>query len=146
MSESVQAVVHRYMDHGNGGFSNLTLPSGDRIFLSLSPKGLRIHKLILWGRVPGKTLYVANAGEVAQMVKVVARDIARLPKLPDKAAMDSFLVIATAAIRDPSVYRDKPLDEDENATTWLAVLTRAALAEPDAAGVVRRLQRAAATP
>jgi hypothetical protein len=146
MSEQVAAAVHRYMDRGEGGFANLTLPSGERVFLSLTPRGLRVHNLILWGRVPGKTLYVAGAGEVVQMVKVIARDIARLPKLPAKAAMDSFLVIAARAINDPSVYRGKPLDEDENTTTPLAVLTRGALAEADATSVVRRLQRAAATP
>ena len=146
MAESIQAVVHRYIDRGDGGFANLILPSRERVFLSLSPKGLRVHNLILWGRVPGRTLYVGDAQQVAQMVKVIARDIARLPKLPDKVAMDSFLVIATAAIKDPSVYRGKPLGEDENTTTPLAVLTRAALAEPDAAGLVRRLERAAATP
>jgi hypothetical protein len=146
MPEPAPAAVHRYADRGEGGFSNVTLPSGERVFLSLTPKGLRVHNLILWGRVPGKTLYTAGAGEVAQMVKVIARDIARLPKLPNDAAMNSFLVIAARAIKDPSVYRGKPLDEDENTTTPLAVLTRGALAETDAAGVVRRLQRAAATP
>src|SRR5690606_3241234 len=109
--------VHRYMDRGNGGFANLSLPSGERIFLSLSPKGLRVHNLILWGRIPGRTLCVADARQVDQMVKVIARDIARLPKLPDKAAMDAFLVVAMAALKDPSVYRGKPLDEDENTTT-----------------------------
>ncbi len=134
------------MDRGSGGFANLSLPSGERIFLSLSPKGLRVHNLILWGRIPGRTLCVADGRQVDQMVKVIARDIARLPKLPDKAAMDAFLVVAMAALKDPSVYRGKPLDEDENTTTPLAVLTRGALAEQDAAAVVRRFERAAATP
>lgn len=147
MSDSVGAAVHRYMDRGaGGGFANLTLPSGERVFLSLTPKGLRVHNLILWGRLPGRALHVATSAEVAQMVRVLVRDIANLPKLPDKAAMDSFMVTALSGLKDPGAYGRYPLDEEDNPITDLAVLTRAALAEPDAAGLVRRLSRAAATP
>jgi hypothetical protein len=142
----VTAQIDRYMDRGSGGFANLILTSGERIFLSLSPKGLRVHNLILWGRIPGRTLYVADAAAVAQMVKVFVRDVESLPKLPDKAAMDSFLVTAMSGIKDPATYGRYPADEEGNPMTTLAVLTRGVLDEPDQAGVVRRLSRAAATP
>ncbi len=95
----------------------------------------------------GRTLHKADAGAVARMVTVLARDIARLPKLPANAEMQSFLTIATAAISDPGVYARHPArDEEGEAMTTLQMLTRAALGEADAAGVVRRLQRASATP
>lgn len=140
------AHVDRYMDRGSGGFANLILPSGERVFLSLSPKGLRVHNLILWGRIPGRTLHAAEPAAVAQMVRVFAREIDRLPKLPDKAAMDSFLVTAMAGLQDPGTYGRYPADEDGNAMTPLAALTRGVLDELDQASVVRRLSRAAATP
>ena len=140
------ATVHRYNDRGAGGFANLTLPSGERVFLSVAPSGLRIHRLVLWGRIPGKTLHTTDAATLAHLVAVLERDIASLPKLPDKAALHAFLAIATRAISDPSVYGSNPHDEEGETTTRLAVLTRAALAEPDAESLVRRFQRAAATP
>lgn len=140
------AHIDRYMDRGDSGFANLVLPSGERAFLSLSPKGLRVHNLILWGRIPGRTLYVADAAAVARMVKVLARAIETLPKLPNKAALDSFLVTAAQALSDPGVYGRYPPDEDGHPITTLAMLTRAVLDAPDQAEVVRRLSRAAATP
>ena len=74
-----------------------------------------------------------------------SRDIDRLPELPREAAIDAFLTMATAAIKDPSTYRPSAAGDDTPMSN-LAVLTRAALAEPDAASLVRRLERAAATP
>lgn len=142
----MSAQLDGYLDRGPGGFANLILPSGERTFLSLSPKGLRVNNLIWRGRLPGRTLHKATAAEVAHAVKVLERDLAGCPKLPDKAAMDSFLVIAMQAIQDPGVYGRYPHDEEGETTTPLAVLTRAAMGETDQAGVVRRLSRAAATP
>lgn len=142
----MMAKIDNYLDRGASGFANLILPSGERVFLSLSPKGLRINNLIWKGRLPGRTLHKAGAEEVARMVRVIQKEAATLPKLPDKAAMDSFLVIATQAINDPGVYGRNPKDEEGETTTPLAMLTRAALNEPDQASVVRRLSRAAATP
>lgn len=146
MTEVRQAAVRGYLDRGPSGFANILLPSGEGVFLSLAASGLRLHRLILWGRWPGRRLHTCDADAMAQTVRVLARDIATLPKLPDKAALDSFLVIAARAISDPSVYREYPHDEEGETMTPLAVLTRAALAEPDSDALARRLRRAAATP
>lgn len=140
-------VVDKYLDRGDkGGFANLVMPSGERAFLSLSAKGLAIHNMILWGKVPGKGLYKANAEEVARMVRYLGRDPTVLPKLPDSAAMDSFLLTAARAISDPSVYSKLPLDEDGFPMTHLTVLTRTALSEQTRDGLIRRLTRAASMP
>lgn len=146
MADPVLATINGYIDRGPSGFANLTLPSGEPLFISVSRKGLRLHHIILWGYWPGRTHFKANAAQLGQMVRVLARDVAKLPKLPDKAAMDSFLVIATRAITDPSVYQEYQRDEEGEPITTLALLTRAALGEPDVAGIVRRFSRAAATP
>ncbi len=147
MVTTAAAVVVRYNDRGDkGGFANLLMANGDRVFLSLGAGGLSIHNLILWGRLPGRSVYNASADDVSRMVRALARDVATLPKLPDNAAMDSFLLTAARAIADPSVYRRFPLDEDGFPMTHLTVLSRAAIAEPDRDAVVRRLTRAANTP
>lgn len=140
------AELDRYLDRGASGFANLILPSGQRTFLSLAAKGLQVNNLIWKGRLPGRTLYKADAAAVARMVTIFGREVERLPKLPDKAAMDSFLVIAMQAIKDPGVYGRNPKDEEGETTTPLAILTRAVLDEPDQEALVRRLSRAAATP
>jgi hypothetical protein len=147
MATTAPAVVVRYNDRGDkGGFANLLMANGDRTFLSLGVSGLSIHNLILWGRLPGRSVYTASADAVSQMVRVLARDVGSLPKLPDNAAMDSFLLTAARALADPSVYKQLPLDEDGFPMTHLTVLTRAAIAESDRDAVVRRLTRAANTP
>lgn len=140
-----QPIVHRYLQRGTGGFVNLSLTSAERIFISVAKGGFRAHRLVFWGRLPGRTLYVADAGTRDRIVAVLARDIDRLPKLPEHAEMMAFLVNATAALTDPGFYGSQPKDENGDPTTELAVLTRAALAEPDAAALVRRLERASMT-
>lgn len=139
------ADVRNFVQRGAGGFANLALPSGEGVFISVATSGFRLHRLILWGRLPGRSLFVADIRTQDRIVAVLARDIARLPKLPASAELQAFLVTATAAISNPDTYRSNPHDEAGEATTTLAVLTRAALAEPDTAALVRRYQRAAAT-
>lgn len=147
MNDKTLAVVESYLDRGDkGGFANLVMPSGERAFLSLSPKGLAVHNMILWGKVPGRGVYKATHDEVVRMVRHLAQDLASLPKLPDKAAMDSFLLTAARAISDPSVYSKLPLDEDGFPMTHLTVLTRAALAEQTRDALIRRFTRASNTP
>ena len=138
------ATLNRYNDRGASGFANLTLDSGERIFISLAAAGLRVHRLILFGRIPGRTLHVADAASVRQAAKVLVRDLGRLPPLPDGAAMDSLLAGAITALK--TAASGIAVGEDRTPTTVLEILTRAALAEPDAAAFVRRLSRAAVTP
>jgi hypothetical protein len=139
------AILHRYLDRGHGGFANIALPSGERVFLSLAVNGLRLHRMHLWGLIPGKTLYVADAAALVRMCHALARHLTLLAKLPAGPAMDSFLVTASEAIANPEAYSHRPQDEDGHPMTNLVVLTRAALAAKDAESLVRRLSRAAAT-
>jgi hypothetical protein len=42
--------LHKYIERGPGaGFANLTLPSGERLFLALAKGGLSLHPLYLRG-------------------------------------------------------------------------------------------------
>lgn len=142
----VKPSVHNYLERGAGGFANVSLASGERIFLSLAASGLRVHRLIWNGRLPWGKLLTLSADEVRRMVRTLGREIGALPELPKEAAMQAFAVAATQAIADPGVYGRQPLDGEGFPVTSLALLTRAALAEPDAAALVRRLSRAAVTP
>jgi hypothetical protein len=145
MPRSSAPVVHTCRERGAGGFANLTLASGERILISIAVNGVRVHRVILWGRIPGRTLHVAGAAHLAQAVKVIGRDIDRLPQLPDSAAMDALLTSAIATLNDAQLRRGA-VDGDGRPLSALTVLTRAALAAPDAAAFVRTLSRAAATP
>jgi hypothetical protein len=142
----VKPSVRNYLERGAGGFANVSLASGERIILSLAASGLRIHRLIWNGRLPWGRLLAASADEVRRMVRSLGRELDTLPELPNDAAMQAFAVAATQAISDPAIYGRQPLDEAGFPATSLAVLTRAALAERDAASLVRRLSRAAVTP
>lgn len=145
MASPTAPVVHTYLERGAGGFANVTLASGERILISVAANGLRVHRLILWGRVPGRTVHVANAAELRQAVTVIARDVDRLPKLPDAAAIDALLTDAIAALKNATPLRG-PRDSDGATLSALAVLTRAALGAADAPSFARTLSRAAATP
>jgi hypothetical protein len=80
------------------------------------------------------------------MVRSLGRDLDTLPELPTNAAMQPLAVAAAQAISHPSIYGREPLDEGGFPAASLAVLTRAALGERDAASLVRRRSRAAVTP
>lgn len=138
------AILEKFNDRGASGFATIMLPSGERVFLSLAKSGLRIHRLILGGWFPGGKLFAADAATVRRVARVFARDLDRLPALPDWAAMDSFLAGAIRLIGDPSAAGAAPVADDATSTS-LHVLARAALAEPDAAALARRFERAAAT-
>jgi len=139
------AKLHKYIERGHGvGFANLTLPSGERIFLSLAKGGISVHPLYLAGLVPGRALYRADASAFAHAVDVLARDLDRFPELPNDAAMQAFLVGATAALTDPDVFSKGPSDGNLPLTP-LSIVTRAALEQEDSAALVRLLTRSANT-
>lgn len=143
-ASAADSALNKFHDRGRSGFANLTLASGQRIFLSLAKSGLRVHPLIFRDWLPGRRLFAADADTVAAIVRVLARDVDRLPELPEWAAMDSFLAGAIRSIKDPRAAAAAPIAGDATSTP-LAVLTRAALAQPDSAALVRRFTRAAAT-
>jgi hypothetical protein len=69
-------ILHRFDDRGQGGFSNITLASGERIVISVAAAGVRIHRLIFFGRIPGRTLHVSDAATTARACAVLARSVA----------------------------------------------------------------------
>jgi hypothetical protein len=140
-------VLHRFLERGaGGGFANVTLASGECIFISLAPTGIRIHRAMFFGRLPGRTLHAANAAALTRATQVIARSIGDLPKLPNSAAMDSFLTVAAASLVRPGSITGGLVDEDAFPMTQLQVVTRLTLASGDAGDLVRRLTRAANTP
>jgi hypothetical protein len=141
------AMLQRYVDRGASGFAKLTLRSGERILISLAASGLRIHRLMLFGLIPGRTLAVLDAGAVERVSTALGREAASLPDLPEKAGFAAFLASAEAAIADPAAYRLSPAAAgDTLPPTRLALLTRAALAATDGEAFARRITRAAAMP
>jgi hypothetical protein len=142
----VKPTVHNYLERDPGGFASISLLSGERVFLSLAASGLRLHRVIWNGWLPWGKLLSASPDEVRRMVRTLGREIDALPELPKDAALQALTVAATRAISDPSIYGRQPLDGEGFPASSLSLLTRAALAERDAAGLVRRLSRAAVTP
>ena len=137
------ATLHKYIERGPGaGFANLTLPSGERLFLSLAKGGISVHPLYLRGFIPGRAIHKADAPSVERAVNVLARDLDRFPELPNDAAMQALLVGATAALTDPGIFSKGPSDGNLPLTP-LSILTRAALGQEDSAALVRLLTRAA---
>ena len=63
------ATLHKYVERGPGaGFANLTLPSGERLLLSLAYGRVSIHLLYLRGLVPGRAIHKADADSVARVI------------------------------------------------------------------------------
>lgn len=124
----MDARVNRYYPRPGGGFANLTLPSGERVLLSLVDATIRVHKLILWGRVPARTLFVGDADHVSNVA--AARD-PKLAELPFDAALDDM------------IGRLASLQSTETMLSWC---TRLALTARDLEDCARIFSRAAATP
>ncbi len=141
----MSATLHKYIERSKGaGFANLTLSSGERIFLSLAKGGISIHPLYLRGFIPGKAIHAADAASLKRAVVILARDLNQFPELPDDAAMQALLVGGTAALTDPAIFDEWPLDGNVPLTP-LSIVTRAALAQEDSAALSRLLTRAANT-
>lgn len=145
-------VLHKYFDFGERALSNLTLESGERILLTIVPAGFAVHRLHLYGMIPGSCLFGANMPAVKQMVSVLIRDTPHLPPLPrakkhkDESAMHEFL---DAAIVDlEAAAKDKPipgkvsaLDLDNPPERPLSLFTRLALTARDGEDLVRLFER-----
>jgi hypothetical protein len=147
-----EPVLHKYFDFGDRALANLTLESGERILLTVVPAGFAVHRLHLYGMIPGSCLFGANTPAVKQMISVLARDAAQLPPLPrakkhkDESAMHEFL---DAAIVDlEAAAKDKPipgkvnaLDLDNPQERPLSLFTRLAITARDGEDLVRLLER-----
>ena len=124
----MDAKVNRYYPRPRGGFSNLTLPSGDRVLLSIVDNGIRVHKLILWGRIPTRTLFVGDADHVSNVAAASEPPLADLP-------VDAFF--------DDMIGRLATLQASETLLSWC---TRLALTACDLEDCARIFLRASATP
>lgn len=120
--------VNRYYPRPRGGFANLTLPSGERVLLSLVDSNIRLHKLILWGRIPTRTLFVGDADHISNVAAAREPPLAELP-------IDALL--------DDMIGRLASLQSSETMLSWC---TRLALTARDLEDCARIFSRAAATP
>jgi hypothetical protein len=146
--------LHKFVDDGSACFANLTLRSGERVFLSIAAKGLALFRLHLGGRVPGRRLYAVDGAALMRMRRVLARDAARLPALPrgrdvhrDEGAMAEFLDAALADLAALNAGQAVPgrveaLDAEHPEERPLSLMTRLALTANDAADCIRLFARA----
>jgi hypothetical protein len=149
----VSARLYKYLDLGPRAFADLTLPSGERVFLSVSPKGLAVHRLILGGFIPGRRLFAVNTEDRDRMVRVLARDEAQLPPLPkatkehrDDGAVMEFMDAAIIDLNAVAAGKAVPgavdaIDTENPPPRPMSLLTRLALACPDARSLATRFER-----
>jgi hypothetical protein len=152
-----EPVLHKYYDFGSRALSNISLRSGDRVLLSLVPRGFALRRLYLNGLVPWGSLFSANALDTARIARVLARSANDLPPLPkaahhrDDAAMLAFIDAATIDLK--AVAENKPvpgavesLDLENRPERPLSLFSRLALAASDADELVRRFERTSMLP
>jgi hypothetical protein len=152
-----QAVLHKYLDFGTRALSNVSLRSGERMLISVVPRGLSVRRLHLRGFIPGASLFAANAIDTARMLRVLARSGSDLPPLPqaivhrDDAAMLEFLEAATVDLKAVTEGKPAPgavqaLDLQNRPERPLSLMTRVALAASNAQDLARRYERARNSP
>ena len=99
-----EPVLHKYFDFGDRALANLTLPSGERVLLTIVPDGFAVHRLHLFGMIPGRCLFGANDPASKQMADVLTRDARLLPPLPRAKGKHQD----DPAARDVARRRDDP--------------------------------------
>ena len=134
-----EPVLHKYFDFGERALAKVTLPSGERVLLTIVPNGFAVHRLHLFGMIPGRCLFGMNDFGAKQMAKVLARDTAsvaaaasRAKKHQDNSATHEFLDAATADLKavaenKPMPGRVEALDLDNRPERPLSLFTRLAL-------------------
>jgi hypothetical protein len=118
-------VLHKYFDLGDRALANLTLESGERVLLTIVPAGFAVHKLHLFGMIPGRCLFGANDVAAKLMTNVLTRDTPQLSPLPHAKKH-----------QDDSVS-----DSDHPQERPLSLFTRLALTAHDADDLVRLFER-----
>lgn len=145
-------VLHKYYDFGSRALSNITLRSGERVMLSIVPRGFALRRLYLNGFLPWGSLFSANATDAARMARVLARSSNDLPPLPraeqhrDDAAMLELLEAATIDLKAVADKKPVPgavdaLDLENRPERPLSLFSRLALAASSADDLVRRFER-----
>ena len=151
-----ESVLHKYYDFGKRALANISLQSGERVLLSLVPRGFALRRLYLNGLLPWGSLFSANAADTARMTRVLARAAADLPPLPKAehhhdAAMLEFLEAATIDLKAVAEMKPVPgavdaLDLENRPERPLSLFSRLAFAANGADDLVRRLERSRAIP
>ncbi len=118
-------VLHKYFDLGDRALANITLPSGERVLLTIVPAGFAVHRLHLFGVIPSRCLFGANNIASEQMANVLARDSRQLPPLP----------------RAKKHHDDAVLEPNSSPERPLSLFTRLALTARDADDLVRLFER-----
>src|SRR5262245_10021676 len=148
-----EPTLHKYFDFGDRALANVTLASGERVLLTIVDNGFAVHRLHLFGMVPGSCLFGANTPAVKQMINVLARDTHQLPPLPrakgkhqDDSAMHAFLDAAAVDLRAAAENKPIPgkveaLDFENPVERPLSLFTRLALTARDAEDLVRLFER-----
>jgi hypothetical protein len=150
-------ILHKYYDFGSRALTNISLRSGERVLLSVVPRGFAHRRLYLNGLVPWGSLFSANAQDTARIARVLARSKSDLPPLPtaaqhrDDAAMLEFIDAATIDLK--AVAENKPvpgavesLDLEKRPERALSLFSRLALAANNADDLVRRFERTSMLP
>jgi hypothetical protein len=122
-------ILHKYFDLGDRALANLTLKSGERVLLTILPAGFAVHRLHVFGIIPGQCIFGINEPGYRQMTTVLARDMQLLPPLP--RAKGQHQDDAGAAPRQPDDPPERPL----------SLLTRLALTAQDADDLARLFER-----
>jgi len=145
-------VLHKYFDLGDRALANVTLESSERVLLTIVPAGFAVHKLHLFGMIPGRCLFGANEIAARQMTKVLARDAGQLLPLPrarkhnDESAMHAFSDAARVDLRAAAENKPIPgkvdaLDLENPPERPLSLFTRLALTARDSDDLVRLFER-----
>jgi hypothetical protein len=152
-----EPILHKYFDFGGRATADLTLGSGEHVFLSIIPSGFAAHRTHLRGFLPGRRLFGIESDGIARLARVIARSADMLPSLPtaqqhrDKSATTEFPDTAgtdLAAItgKRPSLGLVDALELDNRPERPLALFTRLAFAAADTTELARRFERASNTP
>jgi hypothetical protein len=67
------AILRKHVERGSGGFANLRLASSERIFISLAVSGLRVHRMLLGGRLSVLTRAALAAADATSFVRLPER-------------------------------------------------------------------------
>ena len=151
-------ILHKYFDLGERALANVTLESGERVLVTIVPAGFAVHRLHLFGMIPGRCLFGANPVAMTQMTNVLTRDSRLLPPLPrakskhqDESATHAFLDAAlvdlkAAADNKPIPGKVEALDLENPPERPLSLFTRLALTARNADDLVRLYERIRNTP
>ena len=146
-------VLHKYFDFGDRALANVTLESGERVLLTIVPAGFAVHRLHLFGMIPGRCLFGAN--DVAMQADdqraharhaAVAAAAARQGQAPGR--FGDARVPRRRHSRPHAAAENKPipgkvdaLDLENPPERPLSLFTRLALTARDADDLVRLFER-----